>query len=143
MFQACTSIKEKARESKLLPIPFLRPSHAYHPRISNAEAHAVRYTLIKLYIQTHGTSTLLYQTGDLKLRSSQEPQIKRQFNVFPLCLPNAFSAFDETKVKRNPIRLWIVFKKIKKKKVMTYGLILLHQFHRSNRIILIHNADEI
>lgn len=38
------------------------------------------------YIQCNGRQLLLYQVAEWKLRSSQEPQIKRQSNVFSICL---------------------------------------------------------
>ena len=38
------------------------------------------------YIRSDERQPLLHRAGKMKLRSSNEPQIKRQSNVFPICL---------------------------------------------------------
>ena len=51
-----------------------------------------------MYIRIKGRQALLYRAGDLNLRDSHKPQIKRQFNVFPICL-SCFFKYDSAKVE--------------------------------------------
>jgi len=59
---------------------------AFLPRISNAEAHAVCIYLLQ-YKQQWTLALALHCSRNLNLRDSNKPQIKRQHNVFPICLP--------------------------------------------------------
>ena len=48
-----------------------------------------------------GTSSLALTCGRIEVAKFKMPQIKRQFNVFPLCLPSAFLAFGKAKKRKN------------------------------------------
>ena len=45
------------------------------------------------------TSNIVLPYDRLEFARFKGTADKRQFNVFPLCLPSAFSAFDEAKVR--------------------------------------------
>ena len=89
MFQTITNIIEKARESETIAYPTLVGSRiAHRSRINNADAHASN--ILNRYIRNNERHTLFYRARDWNLRDSQGSQIKRQFNVFLLCLPLPF-----------------------------------------------------
>ena len=72
---------------------------AYHPGISNAEAHAYRYTNPMCIYETINVDHCPIVRIVVNLRDSYAPQIKRQFNVFPDMSAIQFFMDDNTKIK--------------------------------------------
>lgn len=79
----------KKRGNPVLAYPTCSGSRiALHSKISNTEAHAHDGTCIYNIRcrRCHGRHPLLYRANELNLRDSNKSQIKRQSNVFSICL---------------------------------------------------------
>ena len=92
--------KRKSAGVKTIAYPaYLGSRIAFQSRINNADAHAsIIYT--KVYTK-QWTSNIALPCERLEFARFNVSQIKRQFNVFPLCLPSAFLAFDIAKKQKN------------------------------------------